>query len=41
MDDMLDALTGTHWLSRLDLKSGYHQVEMTREDKAKIAFSFG
>ena len=41
IDDTLDALGGVQWLSTLDLKSGYHQVEMADEDKQKTAFSFG
>lgn len=41
IDDTLDALSGVQWFSTLDLKSGYHQVEMAPEDKKKTAFSFG
>lgn len=41
IDDTLDALAGVQWFSTLDLKSGYHQVEVAEEDREKTAFSFG
>lgn len=31
VDDTLEALTVAQWFSILDLKSGYHQVDMAEE----------
>ncbi|CAC5383595.1 unnamed protein product [Mytilus coruscus] len=39
IDDSLDALKGSKWLSVLDLSSGYWQVEMDENDKEKTAFT--
>lgn len=39
IQDIFDTLKGTKWFSTLDLASGYWQVEMDEQDKAKTAFT--
>ena len=38
VDDTLDTLVGAKWFSTLDLKSGYWQVEVHKDDREKTAF---
>ena len=37
-DVCLDSMTGARWFSTFDLRSGYHQVELAKEDADKTAF---
>ncbi|XP_016400380.1 RNA-directed DNA polymerase homolog [Sinocyclocheilus rhinocerous] len=38
IEDALECLAGSRWFSVLDLRSGYYQIAMAKEDKEKTAF---
>ncbi len=38
VDDLLDKVAGTTWLSKLDLKKGFYQVPVQMESQDKTAF---
>ena len=41
IDEMLDRLSGSSYFSILDMKSGYHQVEVEESHKQRTAFTAG
>lgn len=41
IDEMLDTLAGSRYYTVLDMKSGYHQIEMEEEHKERTAFTAG
>ncbi|GJS90223.1 putative reverse transcriptase domain-containing protein [Tanacetum coccineum] len=38
IDDLFDQLQGSRVYSKIDLRSGYHQLKVPEEDISKIAF---
>ena len=41
IEEIFDVLKGSKYFSTIDMKSGYHQVEITEEHKERTAFTVG
>ena len=41
IDEILDSLSGAKYFTVLDMKSGYHQIEIEESHKARTAFTVG
>ena len=41
IEEIFDALKGSKYFSTIDMKSGYHQVEIQEEHKERTAFTVG
>lgn len=41
IDEILDSLSGNRYFTVLDMKSGYHQIEILEEHKQRTAFTVG